>query len=243
MSSIPQPETDQNLLGARTPADSPVQTWRVYAMAAIYLLAGLAMGYVLRMSQASTTAAGAVASASTPHGVAGATTIAKAPSLDEMRQMAEDRAKPLLEKLKSDPNNSALLMQLGSLYHEAHQFKEAAAYYNQAAQADSKNLAARNKLAISLYRQGDADGAIAQLNLALKDNPGDADLLFNLGMIRLQGKQDSAGALAAWQKLLKMNPRLSDDRKAEVQKLMADVETSHAAQNRNPQERNQGARQ
>ena len=44
-----------------------------------------------------------------------------------------------------------------------------------------------------------------------------------LGMIRLQGKGDGKGALAAWQKLLKSNPQLSADRKAQVQKLMADV--------------------
>jgi len=43
-------------------------------------------------------------------------------------------------------------------------------------------------------------------------------------MIRWHGKQDGRGALAAWQELLKSNPQLSADRKATVQKLMADVE-------------------
>ena len=42
-------------------------------------------------------------------------------------------------------------------------------------------------------------------------------------MIKWQGKQDGSGALAAWQELLKSNPQLSADRKATVQKLMADV--------------------
>jgi cytochrome c-type biogenesis protein CcmH/NrfG len=44
-------------------------------------------------------------------------------------------------------------------------------------------------------------------------------------MIKLQGKKDSKGALAAWQLLLKSNPQLGADRKAMVQKLIADVQT------------------
>jgi cytochrome c-type biogenesis protein CcmH/NrfG len=75
-----------------------------------------------------------------------------------------------------------------------------------------------------MYYNGDVDGAISQLQQALSYDPRDANSLFNLGMIEWQGKQDNKGALAAWQKLLKSNPQLSADRKATVQKLMADVQ-------------------
>jgi cytochrome c-type biogenesis protein CcmH/NrfG len=44
-------------------------------------------------------------------------------------------------------------------------------------------------------------------------------------MIKWQGKQDGKGALVAWRELLKSNPQLSADRKAAVQKLIADVQT------------------
>ncbi len=56
-------------------------------------------------------------------------------------------------------------------------------------------------------------------------HPKDANALFDLGMIKLQGKSDGKGAIAAWQRLLKTNPQLSPDRKATVMKLMADVMT------------------
>jgi cytochrome c-type biogenesis protein CcmH/NrfG len=49
-------------------------------------------------------------------------------------------------------------------------------------------------------------------------------------MIRWQGKADSEGALAAWQQLLKTNPQLSTDRKATVEKLMADVKAAPGKQ-------------
>ncbi len=150
------------------------------------------------------------------------------PSLGEMQQMADKQAALLKEKLKSDPKNTAVLMQLGAIYYTTHQFKEASAYYGRAVKADPGNVAFRTKFATGLYQSGDVDGAIAELNKALSYDPKDANALFNLGMIRLQGKKDGKGALAAWQQLLKRNPQLSADRKAEVQKLMADVMTSLA---------------
>jgi cytochrome c-type biogenesis protein CcmH/NrfG len=148
------------------------------------------------------------------------------PSLEEMKQMADKQAAPLLEQLKSDPKNSAVLMQVGAIYYTTHRFKEASAYYGKAVRIEPGNAAFRVKLATSLYSNGDVDGAIAQLNQALSYAPNDANALFDLGMIRLQGKQDGKGALAAWQQLLKSNPQLSTDRRAAVEKLMADVLTT-----------------
>jgi cytochrome c-type biogenesis protein CcmH/NrfG len=44
-----------------------------------------------------------------------------------------------------------------------------------------------------------------------------------MGIIKLQGKHDNKGAVAAWQQLLKTNPDLSEERKAMVQKFIADA--------------------
>lgn len=237
-----------------------LRTTQVYGMAAVCLAAGLAIGYFLRGSQiptstprqtqgaAATAMQGAPvpdtaasrqttgaqpqsspnAAAVNPHAAMGG----RAPSLEEMKQMADRQAQPLIEKLKGDPNNSAALVQLGAIYHTTHRFKEAAACYGKAVQIDPKNVAVRTKLASSLYRSGDVDGAIAQLNKALTYDPKDANALFDLGMIRLQGKQDGKGAVAAWQHLLKTNPEMSSERRAQVQKLMADVMTTLGDQHR-----------
>jgi cytochrome c-type biogenesis protein CcmH/NrfG len=150
----------------------------------------------------------------------------KMPSLEALKQMADKQAAPLLKQLKSDPKNSDVLVKVGAIYHTTHQFKEAAVYYGRAVQVDPKNVATRTKLASSLYRGGDVDGALEQLNRALTYDPKDANALFDLGMIRLQGKQDGNGALTAWRRLLKSNPQMSSDRRATVEKLMADVFTT-----------------
>jgi len=218
---------------------------RVYMKAVICLVVGLAAGYLFRGSQSPafpTPRATNAGQPSIPRGAISGRDMPRTgqkeqtadtpqaamvggrmPSLGEMKRMADAQAAPLLEKLKTDPNNSALLSQVGAIYHTTHQFKEAAAYYGRAVQVDPRNVALRTKLASSLYRGGDVDGAIAQLNQALSYDPKDANSLFDLGIVKLHGKQDGKGALAAWQQLLKSNPQLSPDRKATVQKLMTAV--------------------
>ncbi|MFZ0774661.1 MAG: tetratricopeptide repeat protein [Candidatus Sulfotelmatobacter sp.] len=198
------------------------QAKQVYAMAALCLLVGLAVGYLFRGSQSPAPPA-AEARATGPTGVPGGMG-GHMPSLEEMKGMADKKAAPLLEKLKGDPNNSDLLIQVGNIYKATHQFKEAVSYYDKAVQADPKNVAIRTEMASCMYYTGDVDGAISQLQQSLHYDPKDANSLFNLGMIKWQGKQDNQGALAAWQELLKSNPQLSVDRKATVQKLMGEVQ-------------------
>jgi cytochrome c-type biogenesis protein CcmH/NrfG len=196
-------------------------------MAVICLVVGLAIGYLFRGSQSPTApappATNSQASAqpsAAPGGIAG-----QMPTLEQMKEIAEKKAAPLLEQLKGDPNNTDLLIQAGNIYVSTHQFKEAAGYFNRVLQVDPKNIAVRTQLASCMYYSGDVDGAISQLQQSLQYDPKDANSLFNLGMIKWQGKQDSKGALAAWQQLLKSNPQLSADRKANLQKLMAHVQT------------------
>jgi cytochrome c-type biogenesis protein CcmH/NrfG len=192
-------------------------------MAAVCLVAGLAIGYLVKgwRMPAQPVQARVVA----PHPPMGG----RRPSLEELKAMADKQAAPLLEKLKADPKNTDLLVQVGGIYHGAHLFNQAAAYYDRAVATKPNDVAIRTKLAASLFRMGAADNAIDQLKQALTYDPKDANSLFNLGLIEWQGKQDSKSALAAWQKLLKTNPQLSPDRKAMVEKMIAEVK-AHAQQ-------------
>lgn len=218
----------ENSLTASVGMAPTLKAKHVYTMAVISLLAGLGIGYLMRSSQLSVSAAhpgtrtsSLSSTSSNPHH----------PSLGEIRQIADQQAAPLIEKLKSNPNDSASLVQVGAIYHSSHRFKEAADYYGRALTLDPKNVAVRTKLASSLYRNGNIDGAISELNKALAYQPNDANALFDLGMIRLQGKGDARGAISSWQRLLKTNPTLSPDRRATVMKLMADTMTMMGDQN------------
>lgn len=196
------------------------RTVQVYAFASICLVIGLFLGYLFRGS-ASSPIPDRQGAQVAPSGAPRASTHPKMPSLEDMKHMADKKAEPLLANLKADPNNSDLLNQIGTLYKATHQFKEAQGYFQRAIEANPKNVASRTDLASCLFYQGDTDGAIQQIEKSLTYEPKDANSLFNLGMIRLQGKKDPTGAITAWKKLLKLNPALAADKKAAVEKLIA----------------------
>ena len=202
------------------PSTAGWQAKQVYVMAVICLTLGLGIGYLLRGSQSQ-----AKSSAAQPMGAAAQPgTMPQMPSLDDMKRMANKKAEPLLEKLKTDPKNTELLTQVARIYETTHQFKEAADYFGKAVEADPKNIETRAEMASCLYYSGDVDGAIAQLERSLTYDAKNPNSLFNLGVMRWQGKKDAKGALSAWQQLLKTNPGLAADKKSQVQKLMAQVE-------------------
>jgi len=207
-------------------------------MAGFCLVMGLLLGYLFRGSASpKTIAAGSAleAVASPQAATANTPPAQQMPSLDQMKQMADKKAAPLLAKLQTDPNNSSLLNDVARIYKLTHQFKPAMEYYQKAIQADPRNVGARTDLASCLFYEGDADGALKQLEQSLQYDPKDANTLFNLGMIRWQAKSDAGGAIKAWQQLLKLNPKLADDRKAEVEKLIAQAR-QHGANHLRPPE-------
>ena len=212
---------------ATSPSPSIVassSTWsgkQVYLLAALFLLLGLAIGYLFLGTKASEPpmAVGQPSVAPPVHG--SSPTPHPKPTMDQMKQMAAVQSSALLEKLKTDPNNVSLLMQVANIYKSAHQFKEAAEYYDRVIKADPKNVVARTEMASCLYYSGDVDGAVTQLHLSLKYKPTDPNSLFNLGLIEWKGKNDPAGAIATWQQLLKTNPNL--DRKPIVEQMIGEA--------------------
>jgi cytochrome c-type biogenesis protein CcmH/NrfG len=206
------------------PENSPTRNWKVsqvYAMAGICLVIGVVLGYLFRGSGVGATHSAQSSQMNIGEGAAGAQH--QMPSLEQLKQMADKKAQPLLEKLKTNPNDSNVLNELGTIYKATHQFKEAMSYYEKAVQADPKNVGARTDLASCMYYEGDVEGALKQLEQSLTYDSKDANSLFNLGMIRWKGKGDSKGAAQAWDQLLKANPKLSTAKKTEVQNLLAEV--------------------
>jgi len=195
---------------------------QVYIMAVLCLLVGVAIGFLFRGSQS-------IGPAPRPANTQAAANPNRMPSLDDMKRMADKKAEPVLEKLKSDPDNSDLLIQVGNIYQATHQFKQAIPYYDRALKVAPQNVAIRTELASCMFYTGDPDGAIRELEQSLRDDPKNANSLFNLGIIKWQGKHDAAGALTSWHQLLRSNPQLSAERKASVQKLIAEVEQHKGA--------------
>src|SRR5208282_1292022 len=105
----------RNLKESRTMTDTNQATsneqWtsvQAYVLAVICLLVGIAGGWLIRGSQSPAAAATEAPSASAP-APAMANPGAQTPSPAEIQKVADTQAAPLIEKLKTDPNNAGLL--------------------------------------------------------------------------------------------------------------------------------------
>ena len=223
--------------------------WRplqVYVLAGVCLAIGLPVGYLLRGSApAPTTVAATSAMAGMPPASATATEMPPAgampggnphagampggmpagtPTLADMKRMADKKAEPLLAQLKAKPNDAKLLNQIGIVYRSAHQFSDAETYFQKSLASDPKNADVRADMAACMFYSGDVDGAISELQQALKYDPKHAGALMNLGIIEWKAKNDVPDAIAAWQKLLKLIPDFPQT--DQVEHLIVEVKQS-----------------
>jgi cytochrome c-type biogenesis protein CcmH/NrfG len=187
---------------------------QAFTSAVFCLLLGIGGGYLIRRAQSHSLPSQATAAASPAPGSA-----ASAPAPGQLKGIAEAQVAVKLEQLKSDPNNVALLNDVGNIYYDSKQYPAAIDYYNRSLKLQPNDTAVRTDLATAYWYVGDADTAIAEFNKALAYEPTKPDTLFNLGIVKWQGKRDAAGAVAAWQKLLDTNPAY--DNKDKVLALIA----------------------
>jgi tetratricopeptide (TPR) repeat protein len=193
---------------------------QAYTLAVICLLLGVLAGWLIRGSQSPAASATAVAaSAPAPSGMGAA--MNSQPSPEQLRQMADVQAAPLIEKLKSDPKNPDLLTSIGNSYYDAQQYPVAVDYYGRALEIKPSDASVRTDMATAYWYMGDADRAIAEFNKSLSYEPNKANTLFNLGMVKWRGKMDVNGAVADWEKLLATNPNYEG--KDKVEQLIAEA--------------------
>lgn len=107
----------------------------------------------------------------------------------------------------------------GNLYSAAKQYPTAIGYYERSLKSRPNSNSVRTDLGTAYWYSGDADTPITQFKVVLSSEPNKPDTLFNLGVVRWQGKKDAPGAIAAWQKLLDTNPAYEN--KGNVQQLIA----------------------
>lgn len=193
---------------------------QAYTLAVICLLVGIAGGWFIRGSQPPAATSAETVNASVPAGM-GANAGAPAPTTAQLRQTADTQAAPLIEKLKSDPNNADLLANVGNAYYDAQQYSAAIEYYQRALKVQPANANVRTDMATAYWFSGDADTAIVEFHKSLSYEPNKPNTLFNLGIVQWQGKMDIDAATATWQKLLDTNPNYEG--KEKVLELMAQV--------------------
>jgi cytochrome c-type biogenesis protein CcmH/NrfG len=197
----------------------PQTTWssrQAYILAVFCLVLGVALGYLFRGS-ASPAAQVGQASASTGGAPQGQPTQPQV-TPEQQKAMVDQAVAPLLATLKTTPDDFTTLVQVANLYFDGRQYPEAIQYYRLAVKSQPTNSDLLTDLGTSIWFTGDADGAIAEFQTALKYRPDHPGTLFNLGIVRWQGKLDPKGAVQAWEQLLKLNPNYPE--KQQVQEYI-----------------------
>jgi len=202
---------------------------QAYLISVLALLLGVAIGYLGRgsaptMAATSVTAQGQAAAA--PAAMGSGMPAAQTPTPEQLRQMADAQAAPLLAQLKSDPNNADLLYKIGNLYYDAQQYPQAVTFYEHCLKITPKANDVRTDMATAYHFMGQPDRALQEYDYVLKIDSKHANALFNEGMVKWQDKQDMAGAVAAWKRLLETNPNYPQ--RDRVQGLIAQAE-QHAS--------------
>ena len=183
---------------------------QVYTAIAVVLVVGGIAGYLLHSS-------GTPSESSTATSPSATTTAANLPPsiASATEQMLDAEVKPLLQRLDTNPKDVSALTELGNIYFDASQWTSAIGYYTRALNETPKNPDVRTDMGIAYYYTGDADRALKEFDQALKDDPRHAQTLFNVGVVKMNGKNDPKGAIAAWESLLKIDPTYPDRPKVE----------------------------
>jgi len=187
-----------------------------YVLAVITLLLGVAVGYLVRGSDTTDAATKTSSRSTTGSNFSGSD--AGQPSRAELTARIVG---PLLEQLKTRPNDADLLVNIGNGYYDGQDYVNAIDYYQKALKLRPENVDVRTDMATAMWYSGDADRAIKQYEQSLKFQPTHAQTLFNMGIVKWQGKKDGKGAIQTWERLLASNPSYPD--RPKVQQLLDQV--------------------
>ena len=171
---------------------------------------GVALGYLFRGSASPVaTAASAAANANSQP------TQSAQPQVtpEQQKAMVVEAVAPLLVTLKDNPNDFDTIVKVANLYYDGQQYPDADQVLRTCPAAPAEECRSINRLrhfAMVHRRRRQSHRRIPE---ALKYEPGRASTLFNLGIVRWQGKQDPKGAVQAWQELLQKNPDYPDKQK------------------------------
>ena len=187
--------------------DEKKYSWIVYAVCAL-LVGGLG-GYIIAVA-ATRPGAGPVQTAAAAPAAAPA-----APLVNE----AELRA--FRDILARDPRNLQAAVSAGNMLYDAHRYVEAIPFYQQAFALNASDINVSTDLGTALWYAGRPDDALAQYERSLSISPTHAQTLFNVGIVRADGKHDYPGAVVAWETLLQSSPAYPNA--AAVRDLLADA--------------------
>ena len=132
---------------------------------------------------------------------------------------AASKIQTLKEIVKKDPKNLSAWVELGNLYFDTDQPKEAIETYSQYLKVKPDNPDVRTDMGIMYRKLGQPDRAIEEFRKAAQSDPEHINSRYNIGLVLLHDKQDMKGAIKAWEEYLKVDPNSE-----KAQRIRAQIE-------------------
>jgi cytochrome c-type biogenesis protein CcmH/NrfG len=133
------------------------------------------------------------------------------------------KIKTLKEIVQKDPSNLPAWVELGNLYFDGDQPKEAIEAYSKYLAAKPDNPDVRTDMGIMYRRLGEFDRALEEFRKAAQIDPKHINSRYNIGIVLLHDKQDVKGAIKAWEDYLKVDP--TSERANRVRAQMENLKT------------------
>ncbi len=108
--------------------------------------------------------------------------------------------------MQKNPQNVEAWTNLGHLYYDSDQVEKAITAYNKSLALAPDNADVLTDLGVMYRRAGNPRQAIASFDRAIQVNAKHETARFNKGIVLLYDLKDQAGAIAAWQGLVSLNP-------------------------------------
>ncbi len=125
----------------------------------------------------------------------------------------------LKDIVKKDPKNLPAWVELGNLYFDSDQPKEAVEAYSRYLAVKPDNPDVRTDMGIMYRKLGQFDRALEEFRKAAQGDPKHVNSRYNIGLVLLHDKQDIQGAIKAWEEYLKV-----DSNSERAQRIRAQIE-------------------
>jgi tetratricopeptide (TPR) repeat protein len=125
--------------------------------------------------------------------------------LEQSGAPAEEIIEAYRKAVELDEKSAGALVNLGTIYFNARQFREAEKYYLQALEAEPDYALAHFDLANLYDERGDRQQALKHYEAALRISPNYADAHYNIALL-YQGQNQPMKAVRHWSAYLKLDP-------------------------------------
>lgn len=117
-----------------------------------------------------------------------------------------DRIESLKSETQKNPSNLEAWVQLGNEYFDGEQFEKSIQAYKKALELDPNNANVWTDMGVMYRRSKQPQEAIKAFDKAIQVDPKHEVSRWNKGIVLLHDLNDPAGALLAWEDMIRVNP-------------------------------------